>query len=136
MNFTMKKPCADCPFRSDKVFPLHPDRARSILDGLLSGGTFSCHKTVDYDRGDEDDEMEDDDCHIPSAEEQHCAGATILLEKLNRPNQMMRISERLGFYDRTKLDMEAPIYEDDDEMVEAITELWNSRRPNRQINEA
>lgn len=39
----------------------------------------------------------------------HCAGALIFLEKRYRPNQLMRISERLGMYDRTKLDMKAKV---------------------------
>lgn len=39
----------------------------------------------------------------------HCAGALIFLEKRNRPNQMMRIAERTGSYDRRTLDMKAPV---------------------------
>jgi pSer/pThr/pTyr-binding forkhead associated (FHA) protein len=53
--------------------------------------------------------------------EQHCAGATILLERLNRPNQMMRWMERLGGYDRTKLDMDAPVYRTPTAFVRAQT---------------
>lgn len=30
----------------------------------------------------------------------HCAGAMIVLEHEERPNQIMRIAERLGFYDQ------------------------------------
>ena len=39
----------------------------------------------------------------------HCAGALIYLEKRERPHQMMRISERLGMYDYTQLDMTADV---------------------------
>jgi hypothetical protein len=39
----------------------------------------------------------------------HCAGMLIFLEKRNQPTQMMRICERLGLYDRTKLDMAAKV---------------------------
>ena len=127
MNFKLKRPCAKCPFRSDKVFPLHPGRTEDILNGLLRGGTFACHETVDYDNQPDDDE-DGDSFHVSTDGEQHSAGAAILLEKMNAPNQMMRIAERLGLYDRTKLDMSAPVYEDDEEMLEAITNKWNEDR--------
>lgn len=50
---------------------------------------------------------------------QHCAGALILLEKMEQPNQMMRWMERIGAYDRTKLDMDAPVFGDTEEFIEA-----------------
>lgn len=124
MKWDMAKPCADCPFRSDKVFPLMPGRAEEILDSIIDmQQTFPCHKTVDY--SDEEDEYEGD-CHISGSDEQHCAGATIFLEKLECPNQMMRIAERLGLYDHTKLDMDAPVWDSREEMEEATSEA--SRR--------
>jgi hypothetical protein len=36
----------------------------------------------------------------------------IFNEKREQPHQMMRICERLGMYDMTKLDMEADVRED------------------------
>lgn len=48
---------------------------------------------------------------VPTKDSQHCAGALIFLEKIEEPHQMMRICERLGMYDRTKLDMDAPVFE-------------------------
>jgi hypothetical protein len=128
MKYAMKTPCKNCPFRSDKVFPLHPGRVESILDGITHGDqTFSCHKTTSHDDEDCEDYAESD-THIPTSDEQHCAGAMILLEKLEQPNQMMRIAERVGLYDRTKLDMEAPVYDSLEDMQDAIEELWNERR--------
>jgi hypothetical protein len=47
----------------------------------------------------------------PKDKSPHCAGALIFLEKLDSPHQMMRICERIGYYDRTKLDMTAPVVE-------------------------
>jgi hypothetical protein len=71
---------------------------------------FSCHKTVTHD--DEGEPIKRDD-------ELHCAGAAIVLEKMNRPNQMMRICERLGEYDRRKFKMDAPVFGSLDEFVKA-----------------
>lgn len=73
------------------------------MDRLLefAQGAFHCHLTGETDE--ETSEL------VPTAESKHCAGALIFLEKRDRPNQMMRISERLGLYDRTKLNMDAPV---------------------------
>ncbi len=107
MNFTLRAPCPQCPFRTDITPYLHPERAKEIADMLTrQQGMFSCHKTVNYD----DDDQEDVGNHIPTATEEHCAGALIMLEHMNQPNQMMRISERLGFYDRRLLKMDAPVF--------------------------
>jgi len=51
----------------------------------------------------------------------HCAGALILLEKLEQPSQMMRIAERLRMYDARQLDMDAPVFESFEDMVKAQT---------------
>lgn len=106
MNYDRKTPCDNCPFRSDKSFELRPGRVREIERSLVRG-EFPCHKTTTYDG--------DGDLHATD-KSQHCAGALILLEKLNQPSQMMRISERVGMYDRRKLDMKAPVYRNFREM--------------------
>lgn len=99
--FGLISPCSNCPFRSDGAgVPLRRARVRAIERALILH-TFSCHKTIAHD-----DEGEPVD--LPTT--MHCAGALILLEKLERPSQMMRIGERLGIYDRHKLNMDAPVY--------------------------
>lgn len=103
MKFNLKKPCANCPFRNDipkQQGWLGEDRAQGIVDSIIDlQQSFPCHKTTDLD-GER------------SGKEQHCAGALIMLEHIERPNQMMRISERLGMYDRTQLEMDAPVFDD------------------------
>lgn len=97
MNFNLKRPCADCPFLVSRKFPLHRERQREIALNLLNDLTFTCHKTNTH--------CEESDDMIETRKSEHCAGALIALEKIDRPNQLMRISERLGMYDRRKLDM-------------------------------
>lgn len=101
MKHDMTTPCDECLFRTDRptgAFPLR--RADEIATALLNDQSFSCHKTTtNLDR----------DNYHPEA--QHCAGAMIVLEKIQKPNQMMRIAERLGMYDHKKLDMAAPVYD-------------------------
>lgn len=107
MKYDLTSPCGNCPFRTDIDFYLRPERVEEICDSLEQGQTFSCHKTNDTD-GEET---------IETDSSQHCAGAMIMLEKMERPNQMMRICERLGMYDRKKLNMEAPVFDDTEEMI-------------------
>lgn len=107
VNFEMKKPCVTCPFRSDKKFFFSRGRVREIQKSLELY-TFNCHKTVDYD-----------DCKPVSYQESHCAGALILLEKTGRPSLLMRLAQKFGWYDPTKLDMKASVYESFEEMAQS-----------------
>lgn len=95
--YTLTEPCDQCPFLIGSGFTwkrLHQH----------ASGEFPCHKACDVDE-------EGDGAFIPKANGKtpHCAGALIFLEKQNAPHQMMRICERLGFYDRRKLNMAAPV---------------------------
>lgn len=98
MKYDLKNPCDLCPFRNDAGrLHVHP----SVLKGFTRG-EFCCHKTgASNDHGSIE----------PTEKSQHCAGALIFLEKINRPHQMMRICERLGLYDRSKLNMAAPVHD-------------------------
>jgi hypothetical protein len=78
--------------------PLRRARVRELKRALVHN-TFSCHKTTGAERG-----------KLTTSNTSHCAGALILLEKLGRPSQMMRIGYRLGIYDPTKLNMKAPVF--------------------------
>ena len=101
MKFDLTRPCKDCPFRSDIPGYLTKARAREIIEAITrQQATFTCHKTNKFEDGET----------IETRDSQHCAGALIFLERLDRPNQMMRWMERIGVYDRTKLDMDAPVH--------------------------
>lgn len=96
MRYTMTTPCDACPFLIGSGF-----KWSSLLEH--ASGEFACHKTCKLD--------DDDSTYQPKEKSLHCAGALIFLEKLNKPHQMMRICERLGFYDRRMLNMDAPVCE-------------------------
>lgn len=100
MKFDLTTPCNDCPFRIDgKGVQLGPGRWQEIRECIEEeDGYFPCHKTIDY--GDHDD------TGSPRLQPgmQHCAGAMIHLEQLEKPNQFMRVAERLGLYDPDQLD--------------------------------
>ncbi len=102
--FALTTPCNNCPFRTD-VRP-YLRRARIVaLEKDLERGTFNCHKTV-ASLG-------------AKGGEAACAGSLILQEKLGRRPNIMRIAERLGLYDRTKLNMSAPVYDSFEAMADA-----------------
>ena len=94
MNYDMKKPCAECPFIIGSGFTF------KSLHGHASG-EFACHKACDIN--------EAGDFQARNKKTPHCAGALIFLEKQEMPHQMMRICERLGLYDRSKLDMKSNV---------------------------
>jgi len=96
MKYTLTKPCDACPF----LAKMRRGYTMRKLLGFASGA-FPCHKTAEID--DETGEFQ------VTRDSQHCAGALIFLEKRDAPSQIMRIAERLGIYDRTKLDMEAKV---------------------------
>ena len=111
MNFDLKRPCKSCPFRTDIEPFLHPGRVEEITDQILHRDcSFACHNTLEHD--------EDGETKIHSGS-QHCAGAMIFLELQDRPNQMMRIAERLGLYDARKLIMDSPVYDNATDMIDA-----------------
>lgn len=97
MKYGLTTPCDQCPFlvSMKRGFTLR----RLFL--LIGEGTFHCHKTgtLDEENGD----------FVATENSHHCAGALIFLEKRNQPNQMMRIAERLGLYDASKLDTKAKV---------------------------
>ena len=121
MKYDLTKPCALCPFRSDdKSLVVHPSRLAEF-----ASGEFPCHKTAELEEPDDDGEGGG---YVGTEESQHCAGLLIMLEHMEQPHQMMRICERIGLYDRTKLDMNAPVYKSLREGMAACRKAGGNRR--------
>lgn len=89
MKFNLKKPCKDCPFvkGSSTNTTLAEGRLDGIVHDILHDASFVCHKTLEKEWN----------------EQEHCAGALIYLERQKRPNQIMRIAERIGLYNYKQL---------------------------------
>lgn len=99
MNYKLTTPCDACPFLLGSGFTY----ARLMQH---ASGEFGCHKACELrDDGDGEGEV----FKSRGDKTPHCAGALIFLEKQDAPHQMMRICERIGVYDRTKLNMDAPV---------------------------
>lgn len=96
-----------CPFRKDdKRLRVSAER---VLE--MASGEFCCHRTTESE--------EETGEFVPRPESQHCAGALIFLENIGQPHQMMRICERIGMYDPSKLNMAAPVFQSVEELEEA-----------------
>jgi hypothetical protein len=109
MQYKLTTPCAKCPFRTDIEPYIRKARIADIERGL-ERGQFPCHQTFEHD---------DDGGYRDTDAVQHCAGALILMEKLERSSQMMRIMERIGAYDHRKLNMDAPVFDSFEDMEDA-----------------
>jgi hypothetical protein len=112
MHFDLKKPCANCPFRSDIPAYLTKGRVQQIVIAL-ERATFACHKTtVDSDDDDSSERVVIDDS-------QHCAGALIMLQRTRTYSRPAEIAEVLGLYDPSELEIESPVFNTFEEMIEA-----------------
>ncbi len=113
--YRLTRPCKTCPFIRANLTPLRPGRVAEI-ERLTERGAFTCHATTIPDP---DPDPEDAGNRVDGLKARHCAGLMIVREKLARPSQMMRIAERLGMYDPSKLDMKADVYDTFAEMRRA-----------------
>lgn len=115
--YGMTTPCAHCPFRTDVPPFIKAVRVRQIQRSL-ERGEFPCHKTTEPDDAEGSPQS--------SADEIHCAGALILMEKSRCVGQMQLMAKRCGMYDPTQLNLDAPVYATFDEMYEAHKAAENS----------
>ncbi len=123
MEYKLTTPCGNCPFRSDKPFYLHPERAEEIADSILNGSPFPCHKTFEYDGPGSAD--------IPGGE-QHCAGALITLERTHSdPTLLLTLARLAGVYDPDALNFKAPVYPSVEEWLSNTIDLHHGVHPSQ-----
>ena len=104
--FKLYRPCANCPFKKGQgsAFRLRLDR----LIQIFNGPAFQCHKTVDYNGNEEDEDGLIKP--MPGDKPQQCAGLMAILHREGRPNQIMQVSSRLGYMNLTHLDPDNEAY--------------------------
>ena len=108
----MVKPCPECPFADPNQLYLNYERKVEIVAAIRADSPFYCHNTVDYG----------EDVGQVTSKTKMCAGSVILEEREGILNQYGRIMERVGLYDRDKLDidnMELVPYPTFDDWIEA-----------------
>jgi hypothetical protein len=111
-NYKMTKPCDNCPFRRSGGVRL----TRARLLGIVNAeGVFPCHKTTGV-------------CGTKPAEESMCAGFMCFRENIEQPNQLMRIAERVGMYDASKLQDRDQVFDNLDEALDAQMDAPGKRR--------
>lgn len=123
MKFALRNPCKDCPFRSDREYPFFgrdqrgEARARELAASFTDNHLFPCHKTADWVEDEDRDEIVQQRTEKTSA----CAGMVIMAEQDDRHSNILRIAGRLGFYDPTVMNMDAPVYRGYDAFIEDHT---------------
>lgn len=115
--FKLKRPCKNCPFRSDIDKYLRPERVAEIAESLYDGAEFPCHETTEHFEG--EDGWEE---RLVTSTSAFCAGALITMEKEGFSNQMVRIGERLGLFNVEDLKMDSPVYDSLAEWVASFRE--------------
>lgn len=113
MDYTLRRPCPNCPFRTDivqpRLSPAHASKVKAMVRAIMNDDmTFACHKTNCVDEQGE---------ALDTEEVQFCAGAMILLEKSGRSHAMLGEAARQGEYDASLLDTNAPVYESMEDML-------------------
>lgn len=93
--FDLKRPCANCPFRTDIAANFRLSRKR--LEEIFEAPAFQCHKTVDYSQAKDDVGRQGD-------KPQQCAGLMALLHAEGKPNAIMQVAGRLIGYDPGRIE--------------------------------
>jgi hypothetical protein len=118
MRFDLKKPCKNCPFRTDGTairFSCR-ERAEEIAESAYRNG-FPCHLSADY----LDDEQFGEAGGFTFGEDtQHCAGALIMFMKQHEEcwpgvDNDEELVERLWKH----LDFDSPVFENEEDFIEA-----------------
>ncbi|EPL61628.1 hypothetical protein B382_14478 [Stutzerimonas stutzeri B1SMN1] len=101
--YRLKRPCANCPFRKTGGIDLRGGRLDAIIAGLVKDDSqsFLCHKTLNTEAKEADEELvEDDESQVDKRRiyeaEKMCAGAAAYLLKAGRPTIGMRYAMITG----------------------------------------
>ncbi len=119
MNFDLKTPCKNCPFRTDEtgIRFACKDRAREIAEQAYRQG-FPCHlsavllEETEYDDGG----------YVPGENTQHCAGAIMMFMK-DQNDSWPGVDNDEDLVERLwdQMDWDAPVFESEEDFVQAST---------------
>lgn len=119
MRFDLKKPCLNCPFRSDETRIRFADRERAeeIEEQAYRTG-FPCHKTATIDDDDEDGGYE----FSANGKSQHCIGA-IMVWLSEGTDCTPGTGNNTDLFERisARVDWKSPVFENVDAFLDANT---------------
>lgn len=106
MNFDLKRPCGNCPFKRVGAIDLAPGRIEQIVGDLLADdhSWFICHKTI---AGEHVQDEHGEDHYEAGGTESQCVGSMVYLLKVGAPSVSMRIAAALGLLDYEALRAQA-----------------------------
>ncbi|MCU4320666.1 hypothetical protein KTH44_16235 [Acinetobacter bereziniae] len=123
MQYKLKTPCKNCPYRKDLDDHLKGwlgrGRAEELArEVLFHGNNFPCHKTTSLDGDSEDG-------YVYTDKESQCAGAGIMQLKANNPSQWMQVAGRMGWdIGVQNLDLNAPVFDTAQDFIEFHTRVF------------
>lgn len=122
MRFDLKKPCKNCPFRTDetRIKFSCAERAEEIAESAYRNG-FPCHLSAKHL---EDDETSDGESggFVFGENTQHCVGAIIMFlkEGMNECGWPgIDNDEDLAEQLAQQIDWDAPVFESEEDFIEA-----------------
>ncbi len=120
MKYDLKKPCKNCPFRSDDTRIVFKDkeRAAEIAEHAYRNG-FPCHLSADFDEGDEEGKGAG---YVAGRNSQHCAGAIIMFIKEGcYETGWPGIGNNERLYDKlaAQMDMDSPVFDSEEDFIKA-----------------
>ena len=114
-KFDMRRPCENCPFRTDSTAIRFEnlDRAKEIAWSAFLFG-FPCHTTADYFEDDSNSDAEADSGFIFGDDTQHCAGYLIMQIKDSNGKTWPGIGHDQNLIARLQasLDFNSPVFND------------------------
>lgn len=122
MEFKLKRPCANCPYRKDcPPGWLTAARAAELAAEVILGDkTFACHKTVNYESWRESEEEAGEPLEYTyDGKEQFCAGALIMEKKCKKGgNLSIRIGRMFGAFKYENLKGEELVFDSTAEFIQ------------------
>lgn len=109
ISYNLKSPCSDCPFTKSAKHHIGVAKDLVKLSKSLESKSFghTCHKT---------DERSDGYVEGHKGPMEHCAGAMIMLKKMNHEQPNLMLEVRRGNLDPDQYEMEDDVFDSFDDM--------------------
>lgn len=121
MEYDLKKPCKNCPFRTDDtaIRFANRERAEEIEESAYRHG-FPCHKSAVFQE--ESFEGAEDDGYVAGENTQHCAGYMIM-QIFSGETEWPAVNNDPDIVDAfaNKMDWNAPVFQNCDDFLDANT---------------
>ena len=128
MNYDLKTPCKNCPFSTTEsaIRFQCSERAAEIAEQAYRNG-FPCHLSADF--VEEEEDFGEEGGYVPGENTQHCVGAILMFLKEDGCDPWPGIDNDEELMERlsNQVDWSAPVFDSEQEFIEASSEERNTR---------